>query len=85
MNYIWWKQIDGQWQKDRQDELLDLQQLPTGQWYPMQWKVVSWMPGQAKPYETIYQDDVQLLNDADFPAGLFNGEKLLEGAKVETY
>jgi hypothetical protein len=29
--------------------------------------------------------DVQLLPGADFPPDTFNGDKLLEGAKVETY
>jgi hypothetical protein len=85
VNYIWWKQVDGQWQKDRQTEARELRQLPTGQWYPMQWKGVSWMPGRAEPHETIYQDDVELINEADLPPDLFDGEKLLEGAKVETY
>jgi hypothetical protein len=86
VNYIWWKQRDGQWTKDRQDQLLDMQQLPTGQWYPRQWKIIGWTrESPPKPYETVHHDDVQVLDEADFPPDLFNGEKLLEGAKVETY
>jgi len=30
-------------------------------------------------------DDVKVLKDDEFPPGIFDGEKLLEGAKVETY
>jgi hypothetical protein len=86
VNYIGWKQKDGQWIKDRQDQLLDLQQLPTGQWYPMQWKIVSLTLGNhPKKYEEVHQDIIHLLEDSDLPADLFNGEKLLQGAQVETY
>lgn len=86
VNYIWWKQKDGQWIKDRQDQLLDLQRLATGQWYARRWKIVGWtLETPPKQYETVHQDDIQVLEEGDFPPDLFNGEKLLEGARVETY
>jgi hypothetical protein len=84
---IWWKQRSGQWEKEREYEYSDLTQLPSGQWYAAKQGLVTYPDperGTARGGENLNMD-VQVLDEGDFPPGTFDGEKLLEGAKLETY
>jgi hypothetical protein len=60
--------------------------LPTGQWYAAARK------GELHPSQTGVSDSqfeesitIKVLRRSDIPPGTFNGEKLIKGAKVETY
>ncbi len=87
MRWIWWKQRSGSWEKEREYKVAGLAQLPQGQWYVTQRTLVTY----ADPEQGTSQGgdnwnlDVQLLEESDFPPDTFNGDKLLEGAKLETY
>jgi hypothetical protein len=74
--WIRWELRSAQWEKRHDCELSGFTRLPEGQWYATQRTV----RGGAN-----WNIDVQLLEEAEFPADTFNGDKLLEGAKVETY
>ncbi|UCH70551.1 MAG: hypothetical protein JSV29_00785, partial [Candidatus Bathyarchaeota archaeon] len=69
--------------------LSDFVQLPTGHWYPQKKRSISYYkihPLKDPPSpETSENIDIQLLQEKDIPLDLFNGERLLKGAKVETY
>jgi hypothetical protein len=84
---IWWKQRSGQWEKEREEECSGLTSLPQGQWYATKRSVVNYPNPERGTVKNgaNWTIDVQLLPEADFPPGTFNGDKLLEGAKVETY
>jgi len=69
--------------------LSDFVQLPTGHWYPQKKNSISYHKiGPFKnppPPEKSKKIDIQLLQEEELPIELFSGEKLLKGAKVETY
>jgi len=69
---IWWKQRSGQWEKQRDINDVAFERLPQGQWY------ISKRGDNWNLRVTVLQED-------EFPADTFNGEKLLEGAVIETY
>ena len=61
--------------------------LPTGHWYAAKRIVVTYPNperGTVQGGETL-NIDVALLEEDDFPPDTFNGQKLTEGAKLETY
>jgi hypothetical protein len=69
--------------------LSDFVQLPSGHWYPQKKRSISYYkihPLKDPPSpETSENIDIQLLQEKDIPLDLFDGERLLKGAKVETY
>ena len=67
--------------------VVEMAQLPEGQWYVTKRKLITY-PNKEKGWsgaEYNYNIDIKLLETEDFPPDTFNGEKLLEGAEIETY
>ncbi|MFA5864941.1 MAG: hypothetical protein WC975_09670 [Phycisphaerae bacterium] len=84
---IWWKKRNGNWEKDREDTFSEFTQLPTGQWYATKRNLINY-PDPARGTsrgDTTWKIDIKILDDSEYPPDIFNGEKLLEGAKLETY
>jgi hypothetical protein len=87
VKWVYWRKQDGAWRKDWEDWLLDLRRLPDGRWYATRRMRIQYGdPEKGFGLQTNYSHiDVKVLKDDEFPPGTFDGEKLLEGAKVETY
>jgi hypothetical protein len=86
--WIWWQQRSGQWEKHSEEECSDFLRLPPGQWYATRRTVVTYHPDPKRgtvQSSRNWNIDVQLIEETDFPPDTFNGDKLLEGAKLETY
>ncbi|MFC1782381.1 hypothetical protein ACFL02_02205, partial [Planctomycetota bacterium] len=79
---------DNQWHTSSEEWFSDFAQLPTGQWYAGK-KRHSLHPDSRwkRSYhsEECWNIDITLLDDNEYPPDIFNGEKLLEGAKIITY
>ena len=87
VRWIWWKERAGKWEKEREYECSDFVQLPQGQWYPSK-RVLSMYPDATRGTDGSRVDwniDIKVLEENEYPADTFNEEKLLEGAKVESY
>jgi len=87
VRWIWWKQRSGSWEKEREYESSDLVRLPEGKWYARK-RVLITYPDPEKGTSrggANWNVDFKVLEENEYPADVFNGEKLLEGAKVETY
>ena len=84
---IWWKMRDGHWEKEREYIATEMAQLPTGQWYVTKRKLITYPDPERGTvgYEYNFNTDIKLLEKDEFPPDTFNGEKLLEGAEIETY
>jgi hypothetical protein len=84
---IRWKPKSGDWVKDWEEQKGDLVQLPQGPWYAAQRVQITYLApdGSMVTRETVWNIDVTVLREDEFPPDTFNGDKLLEGAKVETY
>jgi len=78
---------DDQANKQSETWWSDFSQLPTGHWYPTRERFTSFPnPEQGTSgHEQCWNFDIQLLEEDEFPPDIFNGEMLLEGAKIETY
>ena len=87
VRWIWWQQCSGQWEKRSEDEWSGFLCLPQGQWYATKRVVVTYPDPERGTVRggADWNIDVQLLEEADFPPDTFNGDKLIEGAKLETY
>lgn len=85
VHQVWWEKVFGQWAKQRQYELLDLKQLPGGQWYATKQRLTTYANPERKlgGYEITWNIDLALLKENEFPPDVFNGEKLLEDSKRE--
>jgi hypothetical protein len=61
--------------------------LPEGQWYATKQILVTYPDPERGTAQggANWNIDVQVLEESDFPPDAFNGRKLLEGAKIETY
>jgi hypothetical protein len=87
INEVWWEKRNGLWQKAREYWLSDFALLPGHHWYATNRHLITF----GNPQEgisrggVIWNIDIQLLQEDEFPADCFNGKLLLEGAKVETY
>ncbi|MCK5272486.1 MAG: hypothetical protein KAJ52_07905 [Sedimentisphaerales bacterium] len=79
--------INGILQKFMETWWSDFKQLPTGHWYPTRECFTSYGNPErgTRGHEENRNIHIQLLEENEFPADVFNGKKLLEGAKVETY
>jgi hypothetical protein len=84
---IWWKQRAGQWEKEREYEYSGFTRLPQGPWYAAKQTLTTYADPERGTVQggANWNLDVQLLEETDFPADTFDGNKLLEGAKLETY
>jgi hypothetical protein len=87
VKWIWWKMRSGNWEKEREYELSGFARLPGDQWYATRCLLVTYGDpergiGRGGANWTI---NIEVLGDNDYPPDIFNGEKLIEGAKVETY
>ncbi len=87
VQYIWWKKRNNQWEKEREYIVTEMSQLPDGQWYISKRKLITYSDPEkdTQGFEYNYNIDIKLLNENEFPPDTFNGEKLIEGAKIETY
>jgi hypothetical protein len=87
VRWIRWKQRSGPWEKESEDECSGFTRLPQGQWYVTKRILVTYPDPQRGTSQggANWSLDVQLLEETDFPPDTFNGDKLLEGAKIETY
>jgi hypothetical protein len=87
VRWIWWKQRSGRWEKEREYESSDLIQLPEGQWYASKRVLITYPDPERGTGRggANWNVDFKVLEENQYPADIFNGEKLLEGAKVETY
>jgi hypothetical protein len=87
VKWIWWKLRSGNWEKHRQSELSDFKRLPGGHWYASTCRLT--MPANSErgtPQTDInWSIDIHILDEHDYPHDVFNGEKLMEGAEIETY
>ncbi len=87
VRWIWWKLRSGNWEKERQYELSAFTRLPGGHWYASSCLLTTY----ADPERGIGQGganwsiDIEVLDEGDYPPEVFSGEKLMEGAKIETY
>lgn len=84
---IWWKLRGDQWEKEREYTTTEMAQLPDGQWYVTKRKLTIYPDPErgTSGSESNYIIDIKLLEANEFPPDTFNGEKLLEGAEIETY
>ena len=87
VKWIWWKLRSGNWEKERQYELSGFTRLPEGHWYASNCLLTTFADpergtGQGGANWSI---DIEVIDEGDYPLDVFNGEKLMEGAKVETY
>jgi len=88
VRWIWWQQRSGPWEKHSEEECSDFLRLPQGQWYATKRTVVTYHPDPERGTVQSGRNwnlDLQLLDEADFPPDTFHGDKLLEGATLETY
>jgi len=85
--WIQWKQRSGDWVKEWEERRSDFVQLPQGAWYAAKHVRISYIDakGSMVTRETVWNIDVAVLQENDFPPDTFNGDKLLEEAKLETY
>ena len=86
VKWVYWRKRDGFWSKEWEDWLLDFRRLPGRQLYATRRLRIQYGDpksgiGMNKTYEHI---DVKILKDNEFPPGIFDGKKLLEGSKVVT-
>jgi len=84
---IEWRRESGQWRKQKATALSDFALLPSGHWYATKRAAITFQgpsdDGTTKgPAELI---DITLLKEDQFPADVFDGGKLLEGANVLDY
>jgi hypothetical protein len=84
---IWWKQRSGQWEKEREYEYSDFTRLPEGQWYATKRILVTYPDPERGTSRggANWNIDIELLEEDDFPPETFDGQKLTEGAELETY
>jgi hypothetical protein len=87
VRWIWWKQRSGNWEKEREYESSDLVQLPQGQWYVGRRVLITYPDPERGTGRggANWNVDFKVLEENEYPPDAFNGQKLLEGAKVETY
>lgn len=87
IRWIWWKQISGNWEKEREYESSKLVRLPDGQWYVGKRVLITYPDPEREIGRggANWNVDFKLLEGNEYPPDTFNGEKLLQGAKVETY
>lgn len=83
----WWKLRSGRWEKEREYAHSNFTRLPTGQWYAGRWTVITYADSEqgTNRHEETKHIAVESLEEGDFPPDIFNGQKLLEGAELETY
>ena len=79
--------IGGRLQKTSETWWSDFARLPSGHWYPRRECLSSYANPErgTRGHEEKRNIDIQLLEEDEFPVDVFDGEKLLEGAEVETY
>jgi hypothetical protein len=85
---IWTRNENGTQRKISEISLSNFVQLPTRNWYPQKIQPIfhKLHPIKEPPFPDMYSNvDIQLLQEEDLPPGLFDGEKLLEGAEINTY
>jgi hypothetical protein len=77
--------MDGVLRKRHEYWWFDFEQLPTGHWYPTKEHYISYGNPQrgTSGYEELRNIHIQLLDENEFPVGIFDGEKLKEGAEVK--
>jgi hypothetical protein len=87
VRWIWWKQRSGTWEKEREYAYSDLTRLPEGQWYARKRILVTYPdPDRGTSRGGSNRNiDVEPLEEGDFPPETFNGQRLTEGAELETY
>ena len=87
VRWIWWKQRSGQWAKEREYEYSDFTRLPEGQWYARKRILVTYPDPDRGTSRggTNWNIDIEPLEEGDFPPETFNGQRLTEGAELETY
>jgi hypothetical protein len=82
-----WENRSGKWVKERQYDLSGFVRLPAGQWYAQK-RLLTTYDDPEKPlhgFTELTNVDVELLQENQYPPDIFNGKKLLEGAKAVTY
>ena len=86
---IWWKERNGQWEKEREYIATGLSQLPGGQWFISKRKLITYDYDHSEKgtsgRESNYNIDIMLFAEDEFTSDTFNGDSLLEGARIETY
>jgi len=87
IKWIWWKLRSGNWEKERQYELSGFTRLPEGHWYASNCLLTTFADPERGTSQggANWSVDIEVLDEGDYPLDVFNGEKLMEGAKVETY
>ncbi len=80
--------LKGQWKNERIDSLKDWIQLPTGSWFATTQYFESYgvFPNlRDDAYFETWHSDIILMTPAQAPADVFDGEKLLKDATLESY
>gem|GEM_PF-702531 len=87
INEVWWEKRNGSWQKAREYWLSDLARLPGGRWYATKRHLITFGNPERGISRggVIWNINIKVLQEDEFPADCFNGKPLLEGVKVETY
>ncbi len=87
VKWIWWKLRSGNWEKERQYELSGFTRLPEGQWYASNCVLTTYADPERGTSQggANWSIDIEVLDEGDDPPEAFSGEKLMEGAEIETY
>jgi hypothetical protein len=87
VKWIWWKLRSGNWAKKRQYELSGFTRLPGGHWYASSCLLTTYADPERGTSQggANWSIDIEVLDEGDYPPEVFGGEKLMEGAKIETY
>lgn len=83
LKHTWWRQRTGEWHKDREYELSDLRQLASKQWWAakVRLQIFDDPDRGTSGYVITYLIDIALVEEGEFPAAAFDGQKLLEDAQ----
>jgi hypothetical protein len=84
---VWQNLVDGKWVDDRVTYYSDFAQTEAGQWYATDRRIEMSANAKRGTSASTHHEKIELkvLKPEEIPPGTFDGEKLLEGAKLETY
>ena len=87
IKWIWWKLRSGNWEEERQYELSGFTRLSQGHWYASSCLLTTYADPERGTSQggANWSIDIEVLNEGDYPPDVFGGEKLMEGAKIESY
>jgi len=87
VRWTWWKLRAGNWEKEREYERSGFVLLPQGRWFSTRCLLTTYPDPERGTVQggANWNIDVKAIEEDEFPPDIFNGEILLENARVETY